>query len=184
MSRREFLSAGAALGAGAFALKGAPGLLGLGSSSRGLSPMAARSSARSSYTIQFWDAFTESNVQKWFTDTYITAWNKTHPHLPVNLVVKPIATLFQLQSTAMDAGQGPDVVSADGSTQVIPYAKAGQILPLDSYALKYKWQDLILPWAFEASTWEGKLWSLPNALETMVNYYNPAVFGAIVKTCG
>ena len=58
----------------------------------------------------------------------------------------------------------------------MPLAVAQQILPLDDYAKKYGWKELILPWAFEASTYKGKLWSLPNSYETMVIYYNPATF--------
>ena len=96
--------------------------------------------------------------------------------MPISLVVKPLNSFAQLQQTAIEAGAGPDIVQEDGSSTVVPLAVAKQILPLDDYAKKYGWKELILPWAFEASTYKGKLWSLPNSYETMVIYYNPATF--------
>ena len=165
ITRRKFLTTGSALGAtallGGKALRSAPRLL-----SRSSSPIQ----------IQYWAAFVNSQSQNYFTKYYIDDWNNTHPDIQVQLVIKDINTLTQATNTALDAGQGPDIVTSDGSSQVIPYAQAHQILPLTSYANKYGWHKLILPWAFGASTWKGQLWSLPNPYETMVDYYNPETF--------
>ena len=166
IGRRDFLGLGVLLGAGAVA-------------GCGVEPTVGASSTvgrRSKYTIEFWNSFTNSEQQSDWTEDYVTAWNDTHPNIQVNLVIKPVANFAQIQQIALAAGAGPDIVYQDGPTQVIPLAKAGQILALDKYAEKYSWKKLILPWAFATSTWDGSLRSLPSELETMVGYYNPATF--------
>jgi raffinose/stachyose/melibiose transport system substrate-binding protein len=126
--------------------------------------------------ILMWASFLESEQRQFFEEQYLNPWDKSHPSMPINLVIKPLNSFAQLQQTAIEAGAGPDIVQEDGSSTVVPLAVAKQILPLDDYAKQYGWEKLILPWAFEASTYQGKLWSLPNSYETMVNYYNPATF--------
>jgi raffinose/stachyose/melibiose transport system substrate-binding protein len=163
MNRRSFLAMTGLAGAG---LLGAGSLAGCGSGS----------GSGSTYTIQFWEAFQFSNESQFFTDYFVTPFNNSHKDIQVELTLKQIQTLFPAESTALAAGSGPDIIVADGSTQVIPFVKAGQLLPLDHYATKYGWDKLIIPWAFEASKYKGKLWSLPNVYETMVIYNNPATF--------
>lgn len=165
MNRRRFLAlaglaGGAALGGGALA--------GCGNGSS--------SASGGNYTVQWWEAFENSQEQQFFTTSFVDAFNSSHKKIQVELTVKQIQTLFPALSTALAAGSGPDIIVADGSSQVIPYVKNGQLLPLDKYAAKYGWDKLILPWAFEASRFKGKLYSLPNAYETMLIYYNPATY--------
>jgi raffinose/stachyose/melibiose transport system substrate-binding protein len=167
MNRRRFLTMAGLAGAG---LAGTGALAGCGSSG------GNTGAAGGAYNVQFWEAFENSSEQQYFTSQFVTAYNSTHKNIQVALTVKDIQTLFPTTSTALAAGAGPDIIVADGSSQVVPLAKAGQLLALDSYAEKYGWNDLILPWAFEASKYQGKLWSLPNAYETMLIYFNPATY--------
>jgi raffinose/stachyose/melibiose transport system substrate-binding protein len=162
MSRRTFLAATTLAGAG---LAGASALTG-----------CASGAGAGANSIQFWNAFQNSAQQNFFTSAFITAFNKTHKNVQVALTVKQTQTLPQAVTTALAAGSGPDIVVAGGSSGVIPFVKAGQVLALDHFARQYGWDKLVLPWAFQASTSGGKLWSLPNAYETMVIYNNPATF--------
>jgi raffinose/stachyose/melibiose transport system substrate-binding protein len=169
LSRRQFMAgaAGAAAGFGAASLLN--------------TPLAAASARRiefggKSEPILMWASFLEAQQETFWKEQYLNPWNNSHHNMPISLVVKPLNSFAQLQQTAIEAGAGPDIVQEDGSSTVVPLAVAQQILPLDDYAKKYGWKDLILPWAFEASTYKGKLWSLPNSYETMVIYYNPATF--------
>ncbi len=75
-------------------------------------------------------------------------------------------------------GGGPDIAAVDGPTDANEYAKAGRILPLDTYAEKYGWKDLFFDWAYETCRFDGKVYSLPNSFEGMVIYYNKDVFEA------
>jgi raffinose/stachyose/melibiose transport system substrate-binding protein len=135
-----------------------------------------RTDSSAKYTIQFWNGFNNSEEQNIWTKYYVTEWNAKYPNTPINLVVKPAATLLQLQQTALEAGGGGDIISQGGTSGVIPLATAGLLLPLNDYSDKYHWKDLILPWAFEASTYNGQLWSLPSYYETMLQYYNATLF--------
>jgi raffinose/stachyose/melibiose transport system substrate-binding protein len=160
ISRRSFLAAAGGVAAAA-------GLAACGTSAGGSAPGDG---------ISVWGAFTDPRIETYFKEQYVNPWNASHPNTPLDLSVKPVATMTQLQQTAVGAGDGPDILGEAGSSAVIPLAQARQIVPLDIYARKYGWDKLLLPWAFGASTWEGKLWSVPNAYETMLMYYNPATF--------
>lgn len=161
INRRSFL-------AGTAAAIGVAGLSACGTS--------AGSSPASGSPISLWLSFQEIQQEQYFKEQYVNPWNASNPSTPLQLTVKPQTTLTQLEQTAIGAGAGPDLVLENGSSTVIPLAQAKQILPLDSYASKYGWDKILLPWAFQASGWEGKLWSVPNAYETMLMYYNPATF--------
>ncbi|HUC21738.1 MAG TPA: substrate-binding domain-containing protein [Streptosporangiaceae bacterium] len=160
LNRRSFLGAAGLVAASA-------GIAACGSSAGG---------SNSGSDITLWTAFTESQQATYFNDTITNPWNKAYPKTPLQVTLKPVNTLAQLQQTAVEAGAGPDILGEDGSSTVVPLAEAKQILPLDGYAEKYGWRDILLPWAFNASTYKGKLWSIPNAYETMLVYYNPATF--------
>ena len=169
LSRRQFMAgvAGATASLGAASFLNTPLAAALG---------RRTASGAKSEPILMWGAFQEIQQEAFFKQQYLNPWNNSHPNMAINLVVKPLNSFAQLQQTAIEAGAGPAVVQEDGSSTVVPLAAAKQILPLDDYAQQYGWKELILPWAFEASTYEGKLWSLPNAYETMVVYHNPATF--------
>ena len=161
INRRRFLAAAGAAAAAA-------GLSACGAS--------AGSGSAGGRPITTWMSFQEIQQQQYFNEQYVSPWNAANPSTPLQVVVKPTNTLMQLEQTAIGAGSGPDLVLEDGSSTVIPLAQAKQIVPLDGYASKYGWDKILLPWSFDASRWDGKLWSVPNAYETMLMYYNPAVF--------
>ena len=160
-SRRQFLAgaAGAAAGLGAASFLNAP--------------LAAAAGRRTSFGLRsepilMWSSFQEAQQETFFKEQYVNPWNNAHSNMAVNLVVKPLNSFAQLKQTAIEAGAGPDIVQEDGSSTAVPLAVPKQILPLDRYPKDYGWKNLILPGAFEASTYEGKLSPLPNAYETMV----------------
>ena len=159
IDRRSFI-ASAAAAAGAF----------------GLSACGTSAGSASGSPITLWTSFQEIQQERYFKEQYVNPWNASHPSTPLQLTVKPSNTLTQLEQTAIGAGAGPDLILENGSSTVIPLAQAKQILPLDSYASKYGWEKILLPWSFAASRWQGKLWSVPTAYETMLMYYNPATF--------
>jgi raffinose/stachyose/melibiose transport system substrate-binding protein len=63
-----------------------------------------------------------------------------------------------------------------GPSYTAQYAKAGALAPLDGYVDKYQWKDKFSPWALSLGVNDGKLYSLPSELETMVLWYNQSVF--------
>lgn len=78
--------------------------------------------------------------------------------------------------TALAGGEGPDIVGTPGPSFAFELAKAGQLLPLDGYAQSENWTQLFTPWALSLGLVGGKLYSIPNEVETLVLYYNKTLF--------
>jgi raffinose/stachyose/melibiose transport system substrate-binding protein len=109
-----------------------------------------------------------------FVDTVITAFNKESKTVEVDAVSTPNA--WDAARTAIAGGAGPDVVQTPGPSFVFELAKAGQLLPLDDYVSQFGWQQSIAPWALSLGKVDGKLYSLPDEVETLVLYYNKTLF--------
>ena len=124
LNRRSFLGAAGLVAAGA-----------------GIAACGGAGSANSGSDITLWTAFTESQQATYFNDTITNPWNKAYPKTPLQVTLKPVNTLAQLQQTAVEAGAGPDILGEDGSSTVVPLAEANQILALDGYAEKYGWRE-------------------------------------------
>ncbi|MBW3671941.1 MAG: extracellular solute-binding protein, partial [Acidobacteria bacterium] len=71
---------------------------------------------------------------------------------------------------------GPDIVVTPGPSFAFELVQAGQLLPLDDYVQQLGWSDRFVPWALNLGKVDGKLYSIPNELETLVLYYNKTLF--------
>ena len=78
--------------------------------------------------------------------------------------------------TALAGGEGPDLVGTPGPSFAFELALAGQLLALDDIATEENWAELFAPWALSLGVVDGKLYSIPNELETLVLYYNQTLF--------
>ena len=78
--------------------------------------------------------------------------------------------------TALAGGGGPDIVVTPGPSFAFQLAQAGQVAPLDSYASAQGWASSFVPWALDLGKVDGKLYSIPNEVETLVLYYNKTLF--------
>jgi raffinose/stachyose/melibiose transport system substrate-binding protein len=86
------------------------------------------------------------------------------------------ANLWDATRTALAGGAGPDIIVTPGPSFAVELAKAGQLLPLDAYASQLGWDQIFAPWALKLGLVDGKLYSLPNEVETLVLYYNKTLF--------
>ncbi|MBV7330680.1 extracellular solute-binding protein [Chloroflexi bacterium TSY] len=77
---------------------------------------------------------------------------------------------------ALAAGAGPDLIPTNGPAFVAELALAGQVVPMDDFVDDFGWDELFVPWALNMGRVGGKLYSLPQELETIVLYYNKTVF--------
>jgi raffinose/stachyose/melibiose transport system substrate-binding protein len=109
-----------------------------------------------------------------FVDTVIAKFNEQSKTVEVEAISTPNA--WDATRTAIAGGAGPDVVETPGPSFVFELAKAGQLLALDDYVSKFNWQQSIAPWALSLGKVEGKLYSLPDQVETLVLYYNKTLF--------
>jgi raffinose/stachyose/melibiose transport system substrate-binding protein len=78
--------------------------------------------------------------------------------------------------TAVIGGAGPDVVTTPGPSFAVELAKAGKLVALDQIATEQGWSDSFVPWALDLGKVDGKLYSIPNEVETLVLYYNKTLF--------
>jgi raffinose/stachyose/melibiose transport system substrate-binding protein len=152
MSRRSLL--GLAAGA-AFA----PFLGGCGSGGAGQSP-----------DVTIWYSFSSTQEQEWLLKNVVGPFEKASGAT----VSFSNETYVQVLETALAAGKGPTIVYAD-PTYVTPYVHVGDFRQLDDYAAKYGWRQKFLPWAYNAASTSGNLYTLPERLETMVMFYRPDV---------
>jgi raffinose/stachyose/melibiose transport system substrate-binding protein len=104
----------------------------------------------------------------------IKPFNAQSTSVEVDAVSTPNA--WDATRTAIAGGAGPDVVVTPGPSFVFELAKAGQLLPLDDYVNQYNWSKTVIPWALNLGKVDGKLYSLPDEVETLVLYYNKTLF--------
>lgn len=107
-------------------------------------------------------------------ETAINPFNASNDHIMVEAVAQPNA--WDATRTAIAGGGGPDLVETPGPSFVFELAQAGQLLPLDDLADQLGWKELFVPWALNLGKVDGKLYSLPDQMETLILYYNKTLF--------
>jgi raffinose/stachyose/melibiose transport system substrate-binding protein len=128
-------------------------------------------------TISFWvDTGGDATVSTCLIDKVIGNFNAKTTAFQVE--AQPQANAWDAIRTAVAGGGGPDIVYTPGPSFVYEMAKAGQLLPLDDIAVKYSWDKQFLPWALSLGKVDGKLYSIPHEIESLVLYYNKTVFEA------
>ncbi|MBI3958029.1 MAG: extracellular solute-binding protein [Chloroflexi bacterium] len=111
-----------------------------------------------------------------FVETVVEPFNEKSESIFIEAVAQPNA--WDATRTAIAGGAGPDVVVTPGPSFVFELAQAGQLLALDDFADQFGWSDVFVPWALNLGEVNGKLYSLPHELETLVLYYNKTLFEA------
>ena len=125
-------------------------------------------------TITWWTEPIGGDERRAFEKHVIKGFNAAHPGIV--LEVNVIADLDRVTRTAVQGGEGPDIIQSPGPAFMVDYVDAGHVLPLDDYAQAYGWADTIYPWAMDSGQMDGQLYSLPLTYETMVLFYNTTLF--------
>ncbi len=135
---------------------------------------SAASASGDKAKVLWWGESVEPELQDKFQQQFVDVFNAEHPNIELEVVWQE--NLNDVLRTAMQAGQGPDIVQTPGPGYLLEYLKAGFVSPLDDFATQYGWKDKILPWAYESGIVDGKLYGLPLTFESMILLYNTAVF--------
>ncbi|WJH38671.1 extracellular solute-binding protein (plasmid) [Aliirhizobium terrae] len=130
--------------------------------------------------VSWWYEQATPDQQKLIQQNIIEPYNKANPDYALSVDYRGSELDKQLR-VAMLSGNGPDVVYTAGPSYVAPMAQSGQLMALDDYAAKYKWQDRILPVFLKMGEYDGKLYALPKTYETVGLFYNKTLFE---KTAG
>ena len=117
-----------------------------------------------------YDAEERALLQREFADTF----NAAHSDVEVEIAYQENPDSVR---TALQAGQGTDIVVSGGPTGTAEFAAAGRLLPLDDYAAKYGWQEELLPTFYDTGLFEGHLYGLPLTYESLGTvWYNKTLF--------
>lgn len=102
---------------------------------------------------------------------------------PFNALGKGVTVKATLQANNWDAtrtslagGAGPDVIGTPGPSFAMQLALAGQLAPLDQYVDQFGWNDRFAKGSLNLGMANGKLYSIPSEIETLVLYYNKTLF--------
>jgi raffinose/stachyose/melibiose transport system substrate-binding protein len=158
ISRRQFLARGgrAALGAGlAGSLLSACGGGGGGSGQ-----------------VTYWSNLEGSGPQAYFKKNIEKPFEKSNNGTDLKVTFQPPDQMDRLVRTALQGGEGPDIIMTPGPAYAQEYTDANLFAELDEYSSQYKWDDTLLGWALDLGRFDDKLYSIPYQLQTMILYYN------------
>jgi raffinose/stachyose/melibiose transport system substrate-binding protein len=130
--------------------------------------------------VVWWTEEVEPELQEAFQKQFVEAFNIANPDIQLEVIFQQ--NLNDLLRTAIQAGEGPDIVQTPGPGFLLEYQKAGLVLSLNDFAAQYGWEDDILPWAYASGTLDGDLYGLPLTFESMILLYNTQVFADLGLT--
>ncbi len=140
-----------------------------------IAPDAAPAASGEKTTITYWfNPPDEGEQANCFVERVVNAFNENNENVTVDAVPQPNS--WDATRTALAGGGGPDIVVTPGPSFAFELVQAGQLLPLDEYVQQFNWAERFVPWALNLGKVEGKLYSIPNELETLVLYYNKTLF--------
>jgi raffinose/stachyose/melibiose transport system substrate-binding protein len=122
--------------------------------------------------LLLWDGYQEESTA---IDGLVAKFNEAHPDIEVKRESQP--QMRDILRTALDAGQGPDIMNYDtgpGFGGVL--ARAGLLLPLDDAYGQYGWNERVLPIAKQRATFDGKAYGIGIELEVVGMFYNKRIF--------
>ena len=123
--------------------------------------------------LYLWMSWAEQERKEWALERYFPTFEQ-QTGIKVKAVEMPGDE--QTLRTQLIAGKGPDVVGVAGPSFVPLYVDAGFLIPLDEYAKKYHWDELLTDLYWKLGHYKGKLWTIPQEFEAMVLFYNPRIF--------
>jgi arabinogalactan oligomer/maltooligosaccharide transport system substrate-binding protein len=148
-------------------------LLGMVAAACGSTTENTSTTLNRSGTITIWHGYegTYLDAKKAIYDAYM----KQYPNVTINLVHKP--NLTDAVTTAIPAGQGPDIV-AWVDDQIGKWVKLEAIKPIDQWASKDYMNSQFTQAAVDAATFDGKVYGMPEAVEAITILYNKKLISA------
>jgi raffinose/stachyose/melibiose transport system substrate-binding protein len=132
--------------------------------------------AKSTVTIWYDTTGDAANVAQCVVDNVVKVFNDQSKTIEIKAELLPNA--WDATRTALAGGGAPDLVGTPGPSFAYDFAKAGYFAPIDDIAAQYGWAKSFSPWALDLGKVDGKLYTIPAEVETMVLYYNKTLFEA------
>ena len=127
-------------------------------------------------TTVVWWTEAGDEVDEFLIPLLADAFNAEHDDVQLEIIAQE--SLNDVNRTALQAGEAPDIIQTPGASFVAEFVQAGLILPMTSLADQYGWQDKLLPWAYNSGILSGELYSIPITYESMILVYNKTLFEA------
>jgi raffinose/stachyose/melibiose transport system substrate-binding protein len=126
--------------------------------------------------VTFWSNLEGSEAQNYFAQNVEKPFEKANKGTDLKVAFQPPEEMDRLVRTALQGGEGPDIVMTPGPAYAQEYIDANLFAELDDYAEQYGWQDKMLGWAYDLGRYEDGLYAIPYQLQTMLLYYNVTLF--------
>ena len=130
---------------------------------------AARTQAT---TLTVWNTMNDEETVTF--KSVIAEFEKANPDIKVSLVQVPFDQRDQKFTTAVQAGQGPDIMRAE-IADVARWGSLGLLTDITSRVSAADKRDF-LPAAWAYYNYAGKIWGLPQAPDALTIFYNKAMF--------
>ena len=128
--------------------------------------------AQDSGKITLWHGWTGGEADT-LNNQILPAWKEAHPDIEVNVLAVPFDQLKNKYQTEAATGGGPDLLIGPADW-VGELAAAELIAPLDD-VVPADTLAAYLPSAVDALKFDGKLYGLPESIETVALYYNKSM---------
>ncbi len=162
LSRRQFIVQG--------------GKVALGTGIAGSMLAGCGGGSASSGAVTMWSNLEGAEAQGYFTKNIEKPFEKANKGAKLDVTFQPPAEIDRLVRTALQGGEGPDIIPTPGPAYAGEYIDANLFAELDEYVNQYKWDDKLLGWALDLGRSEGKLYAIPYQLQTMLLYFNATLF--------
>ena len=131
--------------------------------------------ARQKLVMWFWGA--PPAHQKTMTQVLVDGFNGSQSKYTLSVTYDN--NVDKNVQVALAANKGPDVVYSSGPSYAAAYAAEGKLADMTPYAQKYGWKDSLLDPMYQSGTQNGKLYSLPNSINTYGVFYNKKVLAQL-----
>ena len=123
-------------------------------------------------SLNWWFESANPDQRKWINELMEVPFETMYPEYDLSIDYRG-NTLDQQLRVALLSGSGPDIIQTPGPGYLATMVQAGQLMPLDDYAIEFGWKDRILEVFLNMGSYDGKLYFLPKTYETIgLFYYN------------
>lgn len=136
------------------------------------SAAAPESSSGGGDTLVVWDWKSGDETAKSYIEAAKADFAEQHPDVEVEFTAQPFDQYYNLLGTAIQAGEGPDVMLFNGGGQLRDRTDA--LVPLDDFVA----DDMERLAGWEAFTADGHVYAAPVTLQGHPLYYNKALYEA------
>jgi raffinose/stachyose/melibiose transport system substrate-binding protein len=94
--------------------------------------------------------------QDYFKQNIEKPFEKANQGTDLKVTFQPPDEMDRIVRTALQGGEGPDIVMTPGPAYAKEYIDANLFAELDEYSEQYKWDDKLLSWALDLGRYDDR----------------------------